>query len=127
MYKDPTGANVPWRCRDEKQSGVFEIKVVVKGKLGTSRSYADPLRQLRAAGAHRGDSYSINFASGTVTNKAATLFKVSRPTQEGTCIAPNPNNLPLNHIVVVMQENRSATPTSRSSARRANPPTRPSR
>src|SRR5206468_3486201 len=110
-YKDSTGANGPVSVAEiKKLNGVFQIKAVVKGNLGAVSVVPpnpgfDSCVLLTLTG---GDSYSINFVSGTVTNKGATLFKVKRPTQEGTCIAPNPNNLPLDHIVVVMQENRSA-------------------
>src|SRR5262249_25817199 len=54
-----------------------------------------------------GDSYSVQFDSGVVSNKGAALFKVKKPTQEGTCV-PNPNNPPIKHDVVLMQENRPA-------------------
>ena len=110
-YNDPTGADGPVAAATmKKTNGVFQIKVAIAGKLGTVSVVPpnpgfDACVLLALTG---GDSYSINFVSGTRTNKAATLFKVSKPTQEGTCIAPNPNNLPLDHIVVLMQENRSA-------------------
>ena len=110
-YKDSTGANGPVSVAEiAKLNGVFQIKAVVKGNLGAVSVVPpnpgfDSCVLLTLTG---GDSYSVNFVSGTMTNKGATLFKVKKPTQEGTCIAPNPNNLPLDHIVVVMQENRSA-------------------
>jgi acetyl esterase/lipase len=34
-----------------------------------------------------GDSYSIEFASGTLTNDGAELFKVVKPTDEGSCVS----------------------------------------
>ena len=112
-YKDPKGENGPVASVKLKKTsgGVFQIKVAIAGKLGPvalvpPNPGVDGCVLLAFNGG--GDSYSVNFATGAVTNKGATLFKVSKPTQEGTCIAANPNNLPIDHIVVLMQENRSA-------------------
>jgi phospholipase C len=110
-YRDPKGDNGPVSVAQMKnRNGVFQIKATVRGKLGTvdvvpPNPGTDGCVLLALNG---GDSYSVNFATGTLTNKAAILFKMSKPTQEGTCIAANPNNLPVDHIVVLMQENRSA-------------------
>lgn len=35
-----------------------------------------------------GDSYSVAFPTGTITNNGANLFKVMRPPTEGTCVPP---------------------------------------
>jgi phospholipase C len=110
-YKDPKGDNgTVSGAKISLKSGKFQIKVKISGKLGTINLVppnpgADGCATLTFNG---GDSYSINFVSGTATNKGATLFKMSKPTAEGTCIRPNPNNLPIDHIVILMQENRSA-------------------
>jgi len=110
-YKDPKGENGPvGKAVLKKKNGVFQIKVAITGKLGPvaivpPNPGADGCVLLALNG---GDSYSVNFATGTATNKAATLFKMLKPTQEGTCLPTNPNNLPIDHIVVLMQENRSA-------------------
>jgi len=110
-YNDRAGANGPVLVATlKKANGVLKIKAVVDGKLGPVSVVPpnpgfDSCAMLALTG---GDSYSMNFSSGTVINKAATLFKASKPTQEGTCIAPNPNNLPIDHVVVLMQENRTA-------------------
>src|SRR5262245_6850433 len=110
-YNDRAGTNGPVAVVTmKKTNGTFQIKAVISGKLGTVSVVPpnpgfDSCALLAITG---GDSYSVNFSSGTVTNKAGTLYKASKPTQEGTCIAPNPNSLPIDHIVVLMQENRSA-------------------
>lgn len=111
-YSDSKGDNGPvGLAQIKKKNGVFQIKVLVSGKLGpvslvppTPGFDACALLQINGGG----DSYSVNFATGTPINKAPKLFKLSKPTEEGTCITPNPNNLPLEHVVVLMQENRSA-------------------
>src|SRR6185369_8686661 len=33
-----------------------------------------------------GDTYSVEFASGDVSNDGAVLFKVTKPTAEGSCV-----------------------------------------
>src|SRR5215510_10031166 len=110
-YNDGGGANGPVSVATlKKTNGVLQIKAKIAGKLGAVSVVPpnpgfDSCVLLALTG---GDSYSINFTSATVINKAGTLYKASKPTQEGTCIAANPNNLPLDHIVVLMQENRSA-------------------
>jgi phospholipase C len=110
-YKDPKGDNgTVSGAKISLKSGKFQVKVKISGKLGTINLVppnpgADGCATLTLNG---GDSYSINFASGTAKNNGATLFMMSKPTAEGTCIRPNPNNLPIDHIVILMQENRSA-------------------
>jgi phospholipase C len=111
-YKDPKGENGPVAraLLKKRNNGEFQIRVVISGKLGPvavvpPNPGVDGCVLLALNG---GDSYSVNFATGTPINKGATLFKVSKPTQEGTCVPTNPNNLPIDHIVVLMQENRSA-------------------
>jgi phospholipase C len=110
-YRDPKGDNGAVVGVDiKKKNGVFQMKVRISGKHGTvtvvpPNGDSDACLLLAVNG---GDSYSVNFASGAVTTKGTTLMKVYNPTAEGTCIAQNPNNLPIDHIVVMMQENRSA-------------------
>ena len=111
-YKDPKGENGPVASAVLKKSkkGVFGISAVIAGKLGPV-AVVPPFPGVDGCvllALNGGDSYSVNFATGTATNKGATLFKMSKPTQKGTCIATNPNNLPIDHIVVLMEENRSA-------------------
>jgi len=110
-YKDAQGENGPvTKAQIAAKNGTFKIKGQLSGKVGTvtvqpPNPGADGCVLLQLTG---GDSYSVNFASGIASNKGATLFKISKPTSEGTCVRANPNNLPIDHIVVDMQENRSA-------------------
>lgn len=91
-YKDPKGENGPVKLATIKKSGggVFTIKFKVLGKLGTvSVVPPDPgdggCVLLELAG---GDSYSVRFApgDGKVMNKDGALFKVTKPTGQGTCV-----------------------------------------
>src|SRR4029079_9353304 len=96
-YKDADGTNGAVKQAQIKKSvkGVFTIKVKASGKIGTV-SVVPPdagdggciLLQLIG-----GDSYSVAFADGDVTNKGATSFKVKTPTSEGTCVTPTPSTL----------------------------------
>lgn len=110
-YKDAKGENGPVASvQMSNKGGTFQIKVSISGKLGTitilpPNPGTDGCTLLTING---GDSYSVNFATGKVSNKDAKTFKISKPTAQNSCIRPNPNNLPIDHIVVMMQENRSA-------------------
>jgi hypothetical protein len=89
-YKDSKGDNGPVKSAQIKKSssGVFQIKAVVDNKGGTV-SILPPndgtggCALLTLTG---GDSYSIAFTTGILTNKGPTLFKVKKPTAEGTCV-----------------------------------------
>src|SRR6185503_17118519 len=89
-YKDPKGENGPVKSAQIKvKNGVFQLKAAASGKLGPVNLLPpDPGTSgcvlLEIAG---GDSYSVLFADGSVSNKAALGFKVKRPTLEGTCVA----------------------------------------
>jgi len=90
------------------KGGTFQVKVSIKGSaiaILPPNPGADGCALLTITG---GDSYSVNFATGTPSNKGAKVFKISKPTTEGTCVRSNPNNLPIEHVVLLMQENRSA-------------------
>jgi phospholipase C len=110
-YKDSKGDNGPVSSASVSlKGGTFQIKVGISGKIGTINLVppnpgADGCATLTI---NAGDSYSINLASGTPKNNGGKSFKISKPTQEGTCLLANPNDLPIDHIVVLMQENRSA-------------------
>ncbi len=110
-YKDSKGENGPVASVQlSNKNGTFQIKGQISGKLGTINVLppnpgADGCALLTI---NSGDSYSVNFASGVAKNKGATFFQIAKPTQQGTCLRANPNNLPIDHIVVMMQENRSA-------------------
>ncbi len=111
-YKDKAGTNGPVSgVKMSLKSGTFKIKATVTGKLGPvnitpPNPGADGCVTLAFNGG--GDAYSINYATGTAKNDGTKTFKIIKPTSEGTCIPANPNNLPVDHIVVLMQENRSA-------------------
>jgi hypothetical protein len=91
-YKDADGDNGAVKQAQIKKSpkGVFTIKFKATGKTGTV-SVLPPndgdggCILLALSG---GDSYNVRFApgDGEVSNKGATLFKVKKPTSEGTCI-----------------------------------------
>lgn len=87
-YADPDGENGPVeRAQLKLANGVFRIKVKVDGALGPVDVVPpDPGSagcMLVAMGG--GDSYGVAFASGEVRNEGAALFKVARPTSEGSC------------------------------------------
>jgi len=89
-YKDADGVNSAVKKAQLKKSGkgVFSIKFMATGKLGTV-SVLPPnpgdggcvLLQLTG-----GDSYSVQFDDGEVTNKDGASFKVKKPLSEGSCI-----------------------------------------
>ena len=92
-YKDGNGENGPVKTVKIKKSagGVFSIRAVVTGKLGTvlvtppnPGTTACVSLQLNA-----GDTYDVQFGpTSRITNKGGTLFKAKKPTVEGTCGAP---------------------------------------
>jgi acetyl esterase/lipase len=88
-YSDAKGEMGPVRSAQIKLAGgTLHIKVAVSGSLGTigvvpPNPGSDACVLFTVNG---GDSYSVQFASGKVTNKGAALFKVARPTSEGSCL-----------------------------------------
>jgi hypothetical protein len=89
-YKDKKGANGPVKAVQIKKSskGVFQIKAAINGKLGAV-SLVPPNEGTRGCALLSiggGDSYSMQFADGDISNKDATQFKVKNPSSEGTCI-----------------------------------------
>ena len=88
-YGDSRGENGPVkRAQIKSKDGVFLIKVVIDGKLGPVTVVppapgTDGCVLLTILG---GDSYSVRFASGTLVNDGAKLFKVAKPTDEGSCV-----------------------------------------
>lgn len=89
-YKDAKGENGPVTGVQLKRtgSGVFLIKTKIDGKRGMvavvpPNPGTDGCVLLTLAG---GDSYSVQFASGKVTNQGAVLFKVAKPTSAGSCV-----------------------------------------
>jgi len=90
-YKDKKGVNGPVKALQIKKSnnGSFQIKAKIDGKLGAV-SLTPPDEGTRGCAfltlGGGGDSYSMLFADGEITNKEAKEFKVKDPTSEGTCI-----------------------------------------
>lgn len=89
-YKDSKGENGPVKVAQVKKSarGVFQIKTVVSGKLAPvavvpPNPGTDGCLLFAIVG---GDSYSVQFATGQVSNTGPALFKVAKPTAEGTCV-----------------------------------------
>jgi predicted esterase len=88
-YRDADGENGPVKSAMIRlRSGAFQIKVAVDGKRGPvavvpPNPGSDGCVLFTITG---GDSYSIQFASGKVTNKGSALFKVAKPSGEGSCL-----------------------------------------
>jgi len=89
-YKDSKGENGPVKVAQIKKSGsgTFQIKAVITGKFQPVTVLppddgTDGCVLLTLAG---GDSYSVLFADGIITNKGPKEFKVKKPTQLGTCV-----------------------------------------
>ena len=88
-YGDSKGENGPVkRALIKLKGGVFQIKVTIDGKLGPVAVVpptpgSDGCVLFTIVG---GDSYSVKFASGTVINDGGELFKVVKPTDEGSCV-----------------------------------------
>jgi acetyl esterase/lipase len=88
-YTDSKGENGPVRTAQLKlRKGVFQIKIVVDGKHGTvdvvpPAPGSDACVLLAVVD---GDSYSVRFAGGELTNQGAVLFKITKPTGEGSCV-----------------------------------------
>jgi hypothetical protein len=92
-YKDGKGEQGPVKTVIIKKnlSGVFTIKVLVRGKNGPLNIVPpDPgtngFVTLKIGG---GDRYCLQFADGQVKNVDASLFKVRRPTTEGCPSSPS--------------------------------------
>ena len=89
-YRDSKGENGPVKVAQLKlKGGVFQIKVVVDGKLAPvgivpPAPGSDGCALLTIVG---GDSYSVLFADGTLTNQGAILFKIVKPTAQGSCVS----------------------------------------
>ncbi len=89
-YRDPKGENGPVKSAQIKKSkgGTFQLSVAIDGKLGP----VDVVPPGPGTGCvlftiSGGDSYSVAFANGAKIIATSTLFKVSRPTSEGSCVA----------------------------------------
>jgi hypothetical protein len=88
-YKDSKGDNGPVKAAAIKKTagGVFQLKAVIDAKHGAvsvvpPNAGTHACAQLTIPG---GDAYHVRFASGIITNKTTTQFKVKKPTLEGSC------------------------------------------
>lgn len=97
-YRDPGGENSPVKkAQISLRNGVFGIKIIIDGKYAPVAVVppdpgSDGCVLLDVAD---GDSYSVRFAGGRVVNRGSALFKVSRPSGQGTCgAAPTPTPTP---------------------------------
>jgi len=87
-YKDAKAENGPVKSAQIKLKGAtFQIALTIDGKGGQvdvvpPNPGSAGCAFLTIGG---GDGYSISFTTGQVTNKGASLFKVAKPTSEGSC------------------------------------------
>ena len=89
-YKDAKGENGPVKLAQLKiKNGTFQLKVLISGKNGTITVLpdADTSGACTALSITGGDSYSVRFGDGTVTNKAPKLVKIKDPATQGSCAA----------------------------------------
>jgi len=88
-YRDPKGENGPVKSAQIKRRGTtFQIDLAANGKLGAIALVPPgPGSGCVLVTIGGGDSYSVAFTSGTRTS-TPTLFKVSRPVDEGSCVPP---------------------------------------
>src|SRR5262245_24156594 len=87
-YKDGKGENGPVKSAQIKlKGGTFQITVTIDGKGGAVDVVPPNPGSAGCAflSIGGGDGYSIQFATGKMTNKGASLFKVDKPTSEGSC------------------------------------------
>ncbi len=88
-YGDPRGENGPvTKVQMKLSGGALHIKVAVDGRFGAvtvgpPNPGTNACVLLRLNG---GDSYSVRFAGGRITNKGNQLFKVRSPVGEGSCL-----------------------------------------
>ena len=89
-YKDAKGENGPVKLAQLKiKNGTFQLKVLISGKNGTITVLPDAGTSgaCTALSITGGDSYSVRFGDGTVTNKAPKLVKIKDPATQGSCAA----------------------------------------
>lgn len=88
-YEDPKGEHGAVKTAQIKRQGaVFRVKIAISGELGAvtvvpPNPGTTGCVLLAIAG---GDSYSVSFAGGRVTDGGATLFKIVKPLSQGSCV-----------------------------------------
>jgi len=102
-YKDSKGDNGAVKSAQiTVKGGKFQIEVAISGKGGPvgvvpPDSGSAGCAFLTIGG---GDTYSVQFSTGQVTNKGSSLFKVANPTSDGGCALPfitPPGDAPLRY------------------------------
>ena len=102
-YKDPKGDNGALKSAQiTAKGGKFQIKVAISGKGGPVDLVPPDLGSAGCAflTIGGGDTYSVQFSTGQVTNKGSSLFKVAKPTSDGPCALPfitPPGDAPLRY------------------------------
>jgi poly(3-hydroxybutyrate) depolymerase len=87
-YRDAKGENGAVKSAQIKlKGGTFQIKVSVDGKGGPVDVVPPNPGSAGCAflSIGGGDGYSVQFATGKLTNKGTSLFKVAKPTSQGSC------------------------------------------
>jgi hypothetical protein len=96
-YKDPKAENGPVKGVLVKlHNGTFKLNALVLGKLAPL-SLVPPNLGTDAClllEITSGDSYSVAFVDGVISNKAGTSFKIKNPTQQATCVTTTSTTLP---------------------------------
>lgn len=87
-YRDRRGENGPVKfAQIRTTSRSFQIKALIDGRLGAV-ALAPPYEGTGACALFTigdGDSYSVAFLDGTMTNNGPYKFKATRPTQQRSC------------------------------------------
>jgi len=89
-YKASKGENGPLTGAQIKRSGtgVFTMKITVNSKFGAVNVIPpnDGTAGCALLGLTGGDTYSVAFSTGLITNKTVKQFKVKKPTAQGSCV-----------------------------------------
>ena len=89
-YKDTHGAHGPVKRVKIKKtgSGGFQISAIINGKNGPVTVLPPDAGTKGCAllSLGGGDSYSVRFADGSITNDGDKMFRVKDPTTQGSCV-----------------------------------------
>jgi acetyl esterase/lipase len=87
-YRDARAENGPVkRAQLKRKGGTFQIKIIIDGKGGAIDVVPPSPGSAGCAflSIDGGDDYSVQFTTGTLINDGSRLFKVAKPTSEGSC------------------------------------------